>query len=191
MQARFPGSGVPPWFGSAAAYEAQVARLVDCGVLVDDRQSFWLARPSPWLPTVEFRVADAALEVGEAVLQAALSRALVRTALTDLAAGREAPRVDDQVAAAAVWSAARHGLAGPGVDVHVGKQVAATELLTRLLDRVGPALADLGDLPVVHAGIRAVLAQGTGAQRQRRALADGADALIRMLADRTTAEEDL
>ncbi|TDP94110.1 carboxylate-amine ligase [Labedaea rhizosphaerae] len=185
MQSRFPGSGVPPWFDSAEDFDAQVARLVDCGVLVDDRQSFWLARPSPWLPTVEFRVADAVLDVGEAVLQAALSRALVRTALRELVAGRPGPPVDDQVAAAAVWSAARHGLAGAGIDVHVAKQVPATDLLNRLLDWTRPALTELGDLALVEAGLQAVLTHGTGAERQRRALADGPDALIRMLADRT------
>ena len=189
MQARFPGSGVTPWFDSAAAFDEQVARLVDCGVLVDDRQTFWLARPSPWLPTVEFRVADAALDVAEAVLQAALSRALVRTALAELSAGREGPPVDDQVAAAAVWSAARHGLTGPGVDVHAGKQLPATELLNRLLDWTRPALAELGDLPLVETQVRAVLAEGTGAERQRRALTRGPAELIRVLADRTTAKE--
>jgi glutamate---cysteine ligase / carboxylate-amine ligase len=189
MQARFPGAGVTPWFGSAAAFDEQVARLVDCGVLIDDRQSFWLARPSPWLPTVEFRVADAVLDVAEAVVQAALSRALVRTALAELAAGREGPPVEDQVLAAAVWTAARHGLAGPGVDVHAGKQLPAIELLNRLLEWTRPALADLDDLPLVEAGVRAVLAEGTGAERQRRALTDGPDAVIRLIADRTTPKE--
>jgi carboxylate-amine ligase len=188
-QARFPGAGTPPWVGSAAAYDEQVARLVDCGALVDERQSFWLARPSPWLPTVEFRVADAALDVSEAVVQAALSRALVRTALAELAAGRAGPLLDDQVAAAAVWSAARHGLAGPGVDVHAGKQLPATELLNRLLDWTRPALTELGDLPLVEAGLQAVLAGGTGAERQRRALACGPAEVIRLLADRTVPKE--
>ncbi|MFC7728364.1 carboxylate-amine ligase [Actinomadura keratinilytica] len=44
---RFPCSGVPPWFESVAAYERELARLVDCGAMADTAMTFWLARPSP------------------------------------------------------------------------------------------------------------------------------------------------
>jgi glutamate---cysteine ligase / carboxylate-amine ligase len=168
-QSRFPGSGVPPWCRDAAEYTARVERLVDCGVLEDAAMSFWLARPSPRWPTVEFRVADTAIDVPAALLQAALSRALVVTALTDLAAGREAARLDDQVLAAAVWSAARHGLSGTGVHPQRACQAPVTELLNELVVRVAPALADLGDLAAVRALLGGLLRSGTGAERQRSA----------------------
>lgn len=166
-QSRFPGAGVPPWCRDAADYGRRVARLVDCGVLEDPAMTFWLVRPSPTWPTVEFRVADTAVDVPAALLQAILSRALVVTALDDLARGREAPRLDDQVLAAAVWSAARHGLGGPGVHPVRAGQVPATELLDELVVRVAPALA--GDLSVVRALFGDVLRGGTGAERQRAA----------------------
>lgn len=185
VQQRFPGAGVPPYFASAEAYDRQVSRLVDCGVLVDDRMTFWAARPSPHLPTVELRVADAATTVEEAVLQAALSRALVRTALAALAAGRAAPVLNDQILAAGVWSAARYGIGGPGVDPVHERSVPATRLLGELLDWVAPALADSDDLDVVHNGINRVLAEGTGADQQRRAARDGPLAVVRHLARRT------
>jgi carboxylate-amine ligase len=166
-QSRFPGAGVPPWCHDAAEYTARVDRLVDCGVLEDAAMSFWLARPSPSWPTVEFRVADTAVDVPAALLQAALSRALVSTALTDLARGREAPRLDDQVLAAAVWSAARHGLSGTGVHPVLARRVPVTELLDELIVRVAPALAEAGDLATVRGLFGAVLRDGTGAERQR------------------------
>ncbi|MGW0231208.1 carboxylate-amine ligase [Actinopolymorpha singaporensis] len=166
-QARFPGSGIPPYFTSATAYDREVARLVDCGVLVDPDMTFWLARPSSRYATLEVRAADAAATVEDALLQAALTRALVRTARADLASGRAAPVVHDQVGAAAVWSAARHGLAGPAVDPVLGRQVPAKELLHQLLLRVRPALAETGDLPFVHRYVRHLLAAGTSAARQR------------------------
>jgi len=80
-QSRFPGVGVPPWCRDAAEYTVRVDRLVDCGVLEDAAMSFWLAPPSPISG-----VADTAVDVPAALLQAALSRALVAT---DLARGRE------------------------------------------------------------------------------------------------------
>ncbi|GAA0426950.1 putative glutamate--cysteine ligase 2 [Acrocarpospora corrugata] len=189
QQSRFPGSGVPPWFDSASAYERQVDRLVDCGVLVDEAMSFWLARPGVGLPTVEVRAADAAGTADEAVLQAALTRALVGTAEAALAEGREAPRVDDQICAAAVWNAARHGLDGPGVDVVEARTVPAARILDRLLAHVRDALADSGDLAEVEESVAWVRRAGTGAVRQRRAAAGGPEAVLEMLRDQTVREQ--
>jgi carboxylate-amine ligase len=123
--------------------------------------SFWLARPSPRYSTVEVRVADAAATVDEAVLQCALTERLVRYALMELAAGREARPVGGQLAAAALWAAARHGLDGPGIDLRSGRSAAARSLLTDLVDLVDDsAIRDL---------VRKVSNRGTGGQRQRQA----------------------
>ncbi|WAL67495.1 glutamate--cysteine ligase [Amycolatopsis cynarae] len=184
QQARFPGAGVPPYFASAAAYEAEVARLVDCGALVDPGMTFWLVRPSATLPTLEFRVADTAATPGEAVLQALLSRALVRRALGDLSRGSAPPRLSPQVAAAAVWAAARDGLAGTGVDAVRARRVPARWLVYELLTHLRPALEETGDLGTVRALVRRLYERGTGAERQRRALAAGFPALIALLTSR-------
>jgi carboxylate-amine ligase len=189
-QARFPGSGVPPWFPSAAAYDAQVARLIDCGVLVDSRMTVWLARPSSWLPTVEIRAADAASTVDEAVLQAALVRGLVRTALSELEAGREAPPVAGPICAAAVWSAARHGLGGPGVHPLLERPVPATRLLAELLRLVRPALEETGDVAEVRRLLAGMAIRGSGAARQRRAAAGGPRAVVDMLVEQTVCREE-
>ncbi|WP_233358689.1 carboxylate-amine ligase [Thermomonospora amylolytica] len=182
-QARFPGSGVPPWFSDAADHDRRVERLVEAGVLADPAMTFWLARPSPRLPTVEVRTADAAATVDEAVLQAALTRALVRRALDDLAAGREAPRVDDQVCAAAVWSAARYGLDGPGVDPVREVRVPAARPVADLVAHVRPHLEDTGDLAEVRSVLDMLRRAGTGAARQRRA--GSAEAAVAMLITQT------
>ena len=184
-QSRFPGSGLAPWFGSAAAYDEQIEQLVDCGVLADRHQSFWLARLSPRLPTVELRVADTAGTGTDAVLQAALSRALVCTALAELAAGREAAPVNPQLAAAAVWTAARYGLRGSAVNLRTERTVDAVHLLDELVTEISPALEELGDLMTVRAAVSTVRANGTGADHQRRAASGGPLGVVRMLARRT------
>lgn len=173
QQSRFPGSGIPPRFDSAADHDRQVARLVDCGVLVDEAMTFWLARPSPHLPTVELRVADAATTVGEALLQAALARALVRTAQRELDAGREAPESDERLEQAAVWTAARHGLDGPGVDLVARRRVPAAELVHGMVRWVAPALEETRDLAAVRKLVAGLLHCGTGARRQRAAASRG------------------
>lgn len=186
VQSRFPGSGLPPVCGSADEYQEQVDTLVRCGVLADRAQTFWVARPSPRYPTVEVRVADMTTRVEETLMLAALCRALVRTALADIAAERPMPVVRDQVGAAAVWSAARHGLHGPAVHPIRETSVSATGLLRELLEHTAPALTETGDLRVVRTGIGRVLAEGTGAARQRRAAeTGGSPAVIDMLTAQT------
>jgi glutamate---cysteine ligase / carboxylate-amine ligase len=188
-QSRFPGSGIPPRFASARDYTARVARLVSAGVLLDRAQSFWLVRPSPRLPTVEFRTADVSVDVDGAVLQAALSRALVRTALAALEAGRPAPELDDQVAAAAVWTAARNGLVGPAVHPLLAHRVPATDLVADLVDTVRPALVETGDLSTVEELLRGLARTGTGADRQRAA--GEPNEIVKMLAESALPRENL
>ncbi|MEV4007235.1 glutamate--cysteine ligase [Actinomadura sp. NPDC049753] len=184
--ARFPGAGVPPWSASAADYDARVAALVESGALVDGAMTFWLARPSPRWPTVEVRAGDAAATADEAVLQAALVRGLVAAALAELAAGREAPRVDGQVCAAALWNAARHGLDGAMVDPVSHRAVPAWRLLDGLVARAAPALEEAGDLDAVFRLVEGVRRAGTGADRQRRAARRGGPrAVVDMLVRQT------
>lgn len=184
-QARFPGAGVPPWFPSLAAYDRQLHRMVEIGLLADTGTTYWLARPSQRLPTVEIRAADAASTVDEAVLQAAIGRALVRTALTQLDGGREAPPISHHICTAALWSAARYGLFGPGVHPFEERRVAATYLLEELLRLVRPALEEAGDMAEVEALVQKLKDGGTGAVRQRAAAADGLPGVVDMLVRQT------
>ncbi len=184
-QACFPGAGVPPWFSSAAAYERALHGLVELGVLADQSTTFWLARPSPRLPTIEVRAADAATTVDEAVLQAGLVRGLVLTALGELAKGKEAVPVGERLCAAALWSAARYGLSGPGIHPYEERRVAAGHLLDELLRWVRPALEETGDLATVRTLVRRVAADGTGAVRQRAAAAGGPRNVVDMLVRHT------
>ncbi|MFD0814514.1 YbdK family carboxylate-amine ligase [Amycolatopsis umgeniensis] len=184
-QSRFPGAGIAPYFADAAGFEEQVGKLVDCGILVDEHRTFWLARPSSRWPGVEVRAADTASTVDEAVLQGLLTRGLVRTALTDLDRGVEATPLDPQMASAAVWSAARHGLSGPAVDPVAGKPVPVGDRVAALLAHTGQALEDTGDLALVRTLLGILEREGTGAGRQRRAAADGEIAVLRMLTEET------
>ncbi|MGZ3145204.1 carboxylate-amine ligase [Lentzea chajnantorensis] len=166
---RLPASGIPPWFGSTAEYDADLARLRECGLLPPDHGGLRLARLSDHLPTVEVRVADTTATTDEAVLHAALVRGLVRTALGELDAGREARRLGDTVLGDALWAAARHGLDGPAVDPWSGTRTAPGAMVSRLFRHVEDALAATGDLDEVRTLLHAVLTGGNGAMRQRLA----------------------
>ncbi|WP_062431073.1 carboxylate-amine ligase [Herbidospora daliensis] len=189
-QLRFPGAGLPPHFADPSDYDETVARLVEGGVLVDTAMTFWLARLGVRTPTVEIRAADASATVDDALLQAMLTRALVATSLTELAAGREAPDLPEPVATAALFNAARNGLTGAGICPAEGHEVAATELLDRLLRHVSDTLEESGDLGETRRLLEWISRTGTGTDRQRRAAGRGAKAVVEMLAAQTTPSAD-
>jgi glutamate---cysteine ligase / carboxylate-amine ligase len=165
---RWPSAGPPPYFESAAHYESTCDVLLAAGTGRDRRMIYWDVRPSAHLPTVEVRIADVAATVDEAVLLAAVVRALVATALADLRRGLRAPPVPAEVLRAASWRAARDGITGLSLDVLAGRLVPARLLLDRLLHRVHD---QLDDPDLVRRLLSTLDADGGGAQRQRRAFA--------------------
>jgi carboxylate-amine ligase len=176
LWARWPTARPAPVCTSAPAYDTVVGELVRRGAALDEPSVYFLARLSPRYPTVEVRIADTCLEVDDTVLLAGLVRALVTTAMDEAAHGgpvrpASAPRIQ-----AATLAAARHGLAGPGLDPWSGAAVAQRTLLDRLLVHVGPALARSGDDQEIAALVARLDQHGTGAARQRGMRARAASA---------------
>ncbi|QEU70602.1 YbdK family carboxylate-amine ligase [Streptomyces nitrosporeus] len=182
----YPGAGLPPYWPDVRAYDDDVSRLLDCGLIPPGGTSLRLVRLSPRFPTVEVRIGDAATTVDEAVLYAALVRALVHTALSDLAAGRAAGPVDPSVLADSLWAAARNGLRHGAVDPWKARPVPAHVMLAALLKRVRPALEELGDLGTVRALLERLRVTGPAPARQRRAAAaGGVQAVLELVLDET------
>ncbi|SHM80884.1 carboxylate-amine ligase [Actinacidiphila paucisporea] len=180
---RWPVSGPPPFFSGAAHYEERVGALLGTGVIADRHQLYWHARLSDEYPTLEVRAPDVQLDVESAVTIAGLTRALVVTALRE---GRRGSRPLDPPASllqAAGWHAARHGLNADLVDPRTRTPAPAADVVGTLLDRTTPALKELGDLDRVAAGVQRLLEGGTGAVRQRAALArGGTEELLNLIA---------
>jgi len=164
---RWPTAVPPAVWPDAAAYDAEVLRLIARGAALDERSVYFLARLSPRYPTVEVRVADVCLDAGTAVLVAGLTRALVATALAEARRGTPAPAAPTRQVVAALAAAARHGLAGAGIDPVTGQAGDAAALRARLLDHVRPALSDQGDAEIITGLLRRLDDRGTGADRQR------------------------
>lgn len=95
LWSRWPSSGPPPHFDSAAQYDAAVAMLEGAGAALDDGMIYWDVRPSANFPTVEVRVSDVPATVAETVLVATLIRAGVMTALRGHDEGESVPRLAD------------------------------------------------------------------------------------------------
>ncbi|MCQ0021607.1 glutamate--cysteine ligase [Streptomyces somaliensis DSM 40738] len=181
---RWAVSGPPPPFAGAADHDRRVRTLLDSGVITDTGQLYWQARLSERYPTVEVRCTDVQLRADAAVMFAGLIRALVVTALHAEEAGEPLPHCPPELLQAANWYAARHGLSDLLVDPE-GRSRRAGDVLCRLLDSVAPALEETGDTREVTSLVHRLLRQGTPADLQRRALAEGG---MPALADLLTTE---
>ncbi len=168
---RWPMSGTPEPFASWADYQRLVEELAATGAIDAPARIYWDVRPSAKFDTLEFRVTDACLTVDEAVMVAGLVRGLARTAWGEAVAEKPLLAPRSELLHAATWRAARYGLDGDLIDLGICRSVPARELLTTMLDRLRPALEELGDWDEVTAQVDAVFARGTGAARQRRSLA--------------------
>lgn len=173
MWGLWPTAGPTEAFGDVAGYDGTIADLIASGAAMDDGMIYFDARLSASYPTVEIRVADVCLAVEDAVVIAALCRALVDTAAADLARDRTAPRIRVGLLQAASWRAARSGMAGDLVDVGRARSVPAWNLVDQLIDQVGPALRTNGDLGRTEDALAAIRSRGTGAHRQRQFFAAG------------------
>ena len=168
---RWPTVGPTPPLRSHDHYRELVAGLESSGAILDEGMLYWYARLSASYPTVEIRMGDVMPTLDDAMLLAALARALVATLLRDVRAGRPAPEVSPALLTAAHWRAAHDGLEGLSVDPVTGATGPAWRRFRQLFDLVRPELDRHGDLAMATVLLGRLRAHGTGAARQRAILA--------------------
>ncbi|MER6347341.1 carboxylate-amine ligase [Streptomyces sp. NPDC001595] len=174
---RWPVSGLPPHFADEHDYEERIQRLLVTGVISDVGQVYWQVRLSERYPTVEVRCTDVQLRTDDAVMFAGLIRALVDTAVAELAAGVPVVEPGPELLRVAMWQAARHGLSGDLIG-RDGRRRRAGDVVCGLLEHVAPALEATGNSREVTALVHRLLQEGTGADRQRQSLAQGGLAAV-------------
>ncbi|WP_067432897.1 carboxylate-amine ligase [Nocardioides jensenii] len=169
---RWPTNGPTHVFGSGRAYTEHLRQLTDTGVPLDEGMAYFDARPSRRYPTLEIRVADVCLDPRDAVLVAALARALVSTGASEWRRGVEPDPASVAVLRLAMWQAGKHGTSGDLLDPVTHRPRAAHEVVDSLVAHVATALGPPGDLDRVEEGVRRLFSRGTGAARQRKILAE-------------------
>jgi glutamate---cysteine ligase / carboxylate-amine ligase len=192
MWRRWPTTGAPGGFASAADYDQAVADLVRSGVITDPGMIYFDVRPSAHLPTLELRICDACPRLQDVVLLAGLFRALVIRETGAEIAGHPPLPVRPELLEAATWRAARSGLEGDLVDPATATPVPAGQLIRRLLPDLRPALEASDDWEQVTGRTEAALARGSSAARQRAAYASGGlQEVVDTLLKETRADTDL
>jgi glutamate---cysteine ligase / carboxylate-amine ligase len=170
---RWPTSGPTEPFGTAEAYRQTVRQMVSTGTLLDTGMVYFDARLSEQYPTLEIRIADVCLYADDAVLIAALSRALVDTEARRWRAGGGAPHERTEMLRLAAWRASRSGLDDALLSPLTGLPEPAEAVANALLAHVRDALDEAADTAAVTELLAAVLARGNGAAFQRSVHRDG------------------
>ncbi|WAL98781.1 YbdK family carboxylate-amine ligase [Streptomyces sp. Je 1-369] len=187
MRLRFPSLGPPPYVESFDDYRRTAVAMADVGGMSFADLPFWDIRPHPSLPTLEVRCMDVPADPGDSAAIAAIVRALVVTSARLVEHGDPGPRSSGELLRAAYWYATRDGWRGQGVDPLSGLTLSAPERGRRLVDHIGAALEELGDLERATAFFDRLAARGTGADRQRAAhRAGGLHAVVDDLVTCTT-----
>jgi len=166
---RWPSSGPTEPFGTAQAYRETVQQMAGTGTLLDPGMVYFNARLSERYPTIEVRIADVCLRADDAVLIAALVRALVETEARSWRDGRPVERPRTELLRLAAWRASRSGLDASLLIPVTGLPEQARAVVTILLGHCRDALAEAGEADTVTELLTALLARGNGAAFQRAA----------------------
>lgn len=180
----WPSAGPVEPFGDVKGYHDSVRRIVDSGAVIDEAAVYFDARLARRYPTVEIRTADVCTEVDDALLIAAVSRALVETVATTT---DPVPPWRIEMLRASRFLARRHGLTASLLDPRTAEARSAREVVENLIQYVGEALRAAGDDELVRDGVERLLHDGAGAGRQRTVAGESLDlgAVARDLLSRT------
>ena len=188
--AAFPRSGPPPRFSDYEDYAEVVGQLEKTGCIADYTHIWWDIRPHPRFGTIEVRVMDAITRVEETVAIAAYVQGLVKHYSDLCDAGKEMPSYHRILVTENKWLGARYGLEAPVMDLATGRRnrVPIAQLIRRALREIEPHARELGSDRELE-GIRAILAQGNGSDRQLRIFNANRDILevTREISDATEA----
>lgn len=182
---RWSTTGCPPVFADADDYDRRIHRLIGVGGTYDLPTIAWGARLSERYPTVEVRVADAQLDVGQALLLAAVVRGVAQVSLVEAERGTPPLSVAPELLDAALWHAARDGTRSLLLDPATGELRPAREVVGSLLRHIAGALEAEGDTDRVREALARHWRRGTGADRQRSAFRRGGREALGALIDRS------
>ena len=162
----FPRCGIPDAFGRWQAYADYIDFLVRTHSIIEFTQVWWSVRPHHSYGTVEMRICDAQTSADDSTALAGLITACIAQAALDHDEGVPFEDPPGRMIEENFWRAIRHGLDGKLIDLDRGEEYPAAAALDRLLAWTAPARGVLGIDPG--------LPEQNGAQRQKRALAEGA-----------------
>ncbi len=163
--AKFPRTGLPSYFSSAAEFDSYVNLMIKTGTIDNAKKIWWDLRVHPFYPTIEFRICDMPLTIDETVCLAAIMQSLVAKIYKlhnqniSFRGYRRLLLTENK------WRASKNGIEAELIDF--GKEVSVPYpiLLEELLQFIDDVVDDLDCRKEVEYA-RHIIKIGTGADRQ-------------------------
>ena len=171
---RFPRTNIPETFHTPADFDEYVRILVKTNSIDNGKKIWWDVRPHPFFDTIEFRICDAVMRLEETLTLAALIQAIcfklwkLREQNLGFRMYRRALILENK------WRASRWGIEGKLIDFGKEIEVPFSDLMVEMLAFVDDVVDELGSRREVE-GLKWILANGTGADRQLRVYHESGD----------------
>ncbi|MFT6203669.1 MAG: carboxylate-amine ligase [Spirosomataceae bacterium] len=164
---KFPRTGIPDYFQSAAEYDKYVNLLIKTGCIDNGKKIWWDIRVHPFYPTIEYRICDVPMRVDETICLAAIMQAIVAKLHKLHSQNLSFRQYRRNLINENKWRAARDGINAKLIDFGKETEVPFKELVIELLEFIDDVLDELGSRKEVEY-VHQILANGTGADRQLR-----------------------
>ena len=162
---KFPRTGIPDYFESYEAYQRYVALLIKTNCIDNAKKIWWDLRVHPFFNTVEFRICDVPMTIGETICITALFQAICAKLYKLRLKNMNFIMYQRALINENKWRAGRYGLDGTLIDFGKESEVNTRLLIYELLDFVDDVVDHLGSRHIIN-NIVKMLENGTGADRQ-------------------------
>ncbi len=162
---KFPRTGIPEFFASAAEYDSYINLLVKTHCIDNGKKIWWDIRLHPFFDTIEFRICDVPMRIDETIALAAVMQAVVAKIYKLMKSNLNFRLYRKALINENKWRAARYGLDGKLIDFGKQEEVDTRSLIHELLDFVDDVVDELGSRHEINY-INQILEHGTGADRQ-------------------------
>lgn len=164
---KFPRTGIPDHFNSAAEYDSYVDLLVKTGCIDNGKKIWWDLRLHPFFDTLEFRVCDIPMRVEETIALAAVMQAVIVKLFKLMKSNLGFREYRKALISENKWRASRYGIEGKLIDFGKEEEVDVRMLIHELLMFIDDVVDELGSREEISKVFK-ILDHGTGADRQLR-----------------------
>ncbi len=162
---KFPRTGIPDHFSSAAEYDEYVNLLIKTKCIDNGKKIWWDIRVHPFFNTIEFRMCDVPMRTDETICLAAIMQALVAKIHKLHRSNLSFRPYHRMLINENKWRAARYGIQGKLIDFGKQEEVEYKLLVVELLEFIDDVIDELGSRKEIEY-IHQILEMGTGADRQ-------------------------
>ncbi|UOE42380.1 carboxylate-amine ligase [Chryseobacterium suipulveris] len=163
--AKFPRTGIPSYFSSAAEFDAYVNLMIKTGTIDNAKKIWWDLRVHPFYPTIEFRICDMPLRIDETVCLAAIMQALTAKIYKLHQQNMSFRSYRRLMLNENKWRASKDGIHANLIDFGKETSVPYVDLLKELLGFIDDVVDELDSRQEVEYAWE-IMKNGTGADRQ-------------------------